>query len=182
MERISNALRDLLDFARAPGQPTRQPCRVNDVVERTVRLLRYDKRFRRVDLSVELDEALPLVLADADQLQQVLMNVLLNALDAVEARREQEPDAPARITVSTREHEGEFELRVEDSGCGIAAEQRERLFEPFFSTKPAGAGTGLGLAVCRDLLRGHDGRIAIDSEPGEGARVVVTLPLPKESL
>ena len=179
MERISNALRDLLDFARVPGQPTRQPCRVNDVVERTVRLLRYDKRFRQLEFTVALDPSLPLVLADGDQLQQVLMNVLINARDAVETRRAQGPDAPARIAVTTRVREGELELRVEDSGCGIAAEDRDRLFEPFFTTKPHGAGTGLGLAVCRDLLRGHDGRISLESELGQGTQVIVRLPIPK---
>ncbi len=177
MERISNALRDLLDFARAPGQPTRQLCRVNEVVERTVRLLCYDKRFRQIGVSLDLDPSLPLVLADPDQLQQILTNLLFNARDAIVVVQR---DAPRpRVDVRTRVHEGELELRVEDNGCGIATENRERLFEPFFTTKPPGAGTGLGLAVCRDLLRGHDGRISLESELGEGTQVVVTLPIPK---
>ncbi|MBL4845034.1 MAG: HAMP domain-containing protein, partial [Planctomycetes bacterium] len=181
MERISDALRDLLDFARVPGQTTRQPCRVNEVVERTVRLLRYDKRLRQIELSVDLDPELPLVLADGDQIQQVLMNLLFNARDAIESRREGEPEAPARISVVTGVASGELQLTVKDTGCGVTAEVRERLFEPFFTTKPPGAGTGLGLAVCRDLLRAHEGRISLESEAGQGTEVLVSLPLSKES-
>jgi signal transduction histidine kinase len=177
----------LLDFARVPGEPDRRPCELGPVVEKTLALLRYDKRFRAVELKTEL-AASPAVQADPAQLQQVVMNLVLNARDAIEARRADEPGAPAAITVSVAGADARAdasaeaatgpaaELRVSDTGCGIPAELRERLFEPFFTTKPPGSGTGLGLAVCRDLVRRHDGRIDVESEPGQGTTVVVRLP------
>ena len=169
MERISRALRDLLDFARPPGEPVRAPCSLNQVVESALRLLRYDKGFRRLELERALDPALPPALGDPDQLQQVVLNLLLNARDAVEARRAEEPEAPRRLRVVTEaDPAGVLRLRIRDSGCGIAPEHLDRLSEPFFTTKPAGAGTGLGLAVVRDLLRAHGGKLTFVSE-GEGA-------------
>ena len=101
------------------------------------------------------------------------MNVLLNARDAVESRRASEPEAPATICVTTRACADGQELRVEDTGCGISVEHQARLGEPFFTTKPVGAGTGLGLAVCRDLLRANHGSLKIESEEGRGTQVSV---------
>ncbi|HBP22817.1 MAG TPA: hypothetical protein DEA08_34180 [Planctomycetes bacterium] len=171
MERISRALRDLLDFARPPGEPVRAPCSLNQVVESALRLLRYDKGFRQLELERALDPALPAALGDPDQLQQVVLNLLLNARDAIEARRAEDPSAPQRIEVATEaDAEGALRLVVRDSGCGIAPEHRERLSEPFFTTKPAGAGTGLGLAVVRDLLRAHGGKLSFESERAGASR------------
>ncbi|MGE0709783.1 MAG: sensor histidine kinase [Planctomycetota bacterium] len=176
MERISRALRDLLDFARPPGEPVRAPCSLNAVVERALRLLRYDKGFKRLELEVALDPALPVALADPDQLQQVVLNLLFNARDAIAARRAAEPQASGMVRVATEAGPEGLLLRVRDTGTGIAPEHLERLTEPFFTTKPAGAGTGLGLAVCRDLLRAHGGKLTFASEVGQGTEALAHLP------
>ena len=174
IDRISGALRELMDLAR-PAPRARARLRLAEVVQRTARLARFDRRFRRIDLRLEAPPGGPQVEADADQLGQVLLNLLLNAADALDGR-------PGRVVVTVEPRPGEALLRVEDSGPGIAPEVQARLFEPFFSTKPAGQGTGLGLAVCRDLVREHGGRIELRSEPGRGTTVEVTLPAAPEEV
>jgi len=171
MDRIATALKDLLTFARAPATPQRVDCRLREVVEATVGLLRYDTRFRAIDLQFEHDAELGPVSADPHQLQQVLLNLLLNARDAIETRRAAEPAAPATIAIRTAAHPEGQALAIADSGCGIPEADQARLGEPFFTTKPVGSGTGLGLTVCRDLLRMNDGRLRIESEPGQGTTV-----------
>ena len=172
IDRISAALRELMDVAR-PGPRARARVDLAEVVERTARLVRFDRRFRRIALEVEAPPG-ALLQGDPDQLAQVLLNLLLNAADAQDGQ-------PGRVRVRLVRRAGELVLRVEDDGPGIPPEARARLFEPFFTTKPAGAGTGLGLAVCRDLVREHGGRIEVASgdpgrDPGSGTVVEVTLP------
>jgi len=102
------------------------------------------------------------------QLNQIFLNLIINASQAIEGS--------GKITVSTRE-EGEFvRVDVADTGCGIPADIRERIFEPYFTTKPEGVGTGLGLNVARDIARAHGGEITVQSVPGEGATFSVLLP------
>ena len=171
MDRIATALRDLMELAR-PRPAARRRCEPNAVVETAIRILRYDRRFRGVAIEARLAPELPaLDAADPDRLQQVLVNLLLNARDAIDGL----PDA--RIAVATRvDDAGALVIEVTDTGRGIPREHQARIGEPFFTTKPAGTGTGLGLAVCRDIVRGHGGSMRIDSEPGTGTRVTIALP------
>ena len=168
IDRIAAALRELLDLAR-PGPRARARIDLADVIERTARLVRFDRRFRGIPLDVACEAGLA-VDADGDQLSQVLLNLLLNAADALAE------SGGRSVRVRGAARGGEVVLEVEDDGPGMPPEVRARLFEPFFTTKPAGTGTGLGLAVCRDLVREHGGRIEVDSEPGRGTRVRVILP------
>ena len=171
MERIATALRDLMELAR-PRPASRRRCDANAVVAGAIRILRYDRRFRGVAIEARFAPDLPpLEAADPDRLQQVLLNLLLNARDAIDGL------ADGRITVVTRTADaGDLEIEVADTGRGIAREHLARVGEPFFTTKTAGTGTGLGLAVCRDIVRGHGGTMRIDSEPGRGTRVTIALP------
>jgi signal transduction histidine kinase len=170
MERIATALKDLMELAR-PREEQRRRCELGVVAERTLRLLRYDRGFRTCRLELQLEPGLPLVDAGPDRIQQVLMNLLLNARDASSAT------PGAAIEVRTRLAEGFVVLAVSDTGEGIAPENLDRVFEPFFTTKDPGAGTGLGLAVCRDIIRAHDGKLDIDSEPGRGTTVELSVPV-----
>jgi signal transduction histidine kinase len=167
--RITQVLRDMMDFARV-RPPARSSVRVNRLVEAAIRLASFDKGFQRLRLKTTTDAAAPPVLADADQLQQVFLNLLLNARDAMPDGGEINVcatyDAPAR----------EIIVEIIDTGTGIAPEHRAHVFDPFFTTKAAGTGTGLGLAVCYGIITAHGGRITIGPNNGRGTRVRVTLP------
>ncbi|MBX3465814.1 MAG: HAMP domain-containing histidine kinase [Planctomycetes bacterium] len=162
MERVAGALRGLMDLAR-PRAPTRAPCRLDEVVAATLRLLAHDPRLRRVRVRADVAPGTPPVEGDPDQLQQVLLNLLLNARDAVDGQ----PDARVTVSLAHDAARGEVELCVRDSGPGVPEAARERVFEPFYSTKAPGHGTGLGLAVTRDLVRAHGGRLELDGRPGD---------------
>src|SRR5262245_23118375 len=173
MDRIAVVLRELLELARPPAR-TVEVTSPNELLERTLRLLRHDKRFRSVSIETRLDPGLGSIHADPARLQQILTNVLLNAGDAVAGR------ADPRIQVATRETtDGGVELLVSDNGVGVSDEDRGRVFEPFFTTKPRGQGSGLGLAVCRELLREHHGSIAL--EPREGGGTTARIGLPRKA-
>ncbi len=168
--RITQVLRDMMDFARTRA-PERAPLDINQIVEASLRLASFDKNFQRLRLTTTTDADAPLINADRNQLQQVFLNLLLNARDAM-------PDG-GEINVETRYDAlaDEIIVEVRDTGTGIAPEHRTHLFDPFFTTKPAGTGTGLGLAVCYGIITAHDGRIEITSNYGRGTCVRVALPV-----
>lgn len=172
-ERIHRILRDLLDFAR-PATNTLNadalatPGSVPNALDTARALLGPQKALRDVEMHLEVENDLPAVTLADEQLVQVLLNLLLNAADAV-------PAQGGRIDVRAKRSDLSVRVEVEDNGSGIAPEIRDRLFEPFTTTKEVGKGTGLGLAVCRGLLEGAGG--SINAEAGDvGARFVFTLP------
>jgi signal transduction histidine kinase len=171
--RITRVLRDMMDFARQ-RPPLRAPLDINRVLEASLRLAGFDKDFKRLNLSTDFDTAAPLVSADADQLQQVFLNLLLNARDAMPAGGE------LRVSTCHDSRAGEIVVEVADTGAGVAPEHLAHVFDPFFTTKPAGRGTGLGLAVCYGIVTAHGGRIALAPNDGRGTRVVVSLPARNE--
>ena len=168
--RITQVLRDMMDFART-RPPERAPLEVARVLEASVRLASFDKAFKQLRVTHQWDERAPLVSADADQLQQVFLNLLLNARDAM-------PDG-GDLALSTRYDAGAGELHIEiaDTGAGVAPESMSKIFDPFFTTKPAGAGTGLGLAVCYGIVTAHGGRIEVAPNNKRGTLVRVALPV-----
>jgi PAS domain S-box-containing protein len=170
--RAARIVGKLLTFARQ--NPTeRIPTDINQVITDTLELRRYPLRMQDVELSVSLAEALPLVSADPFQLQQVLINLLSNAEQAVVARE----DPLRRIAVTSERRDGELCIVVSDSGAGIAPEHLPHIFNPFYTTKPRGVGTGLGLSISFGIIREHGGFIQAFSPPGEGATFIVHLPL-----
>ncbi|HYN86854.1 MAG TPA: ATP-binding protein, partial [Pyrinomonadaceae bacterium] len=168
VERITRVLRDMTEFARA-RTTERAPVDVRRVVEAAVRLASFDKSFKRLELVTNFDERAPRVSADSDQLQQVFLNLLLNARDAT-------PEG-GRVEVRTRfgDDARSVVVEVSDTGSGIAPETLPRVFDPFYSTKPTG--TGLGLAVCYGIVTAHGGRIEAAPRNGRGTVVRVTLPV-----
>jgi signal transduction histidine kinase len=170
IDRITQVLRDMMEFARA-RPPARAPLDINRIVEASIRLASFDKAFQRLHLSVSGDEDAPLVFADADQLQQVFLNLLLNARDAM-------PEGGEMIVRTSHDApRNEVVIEISDSGTGIAAEHRAHVFDPFYTTKPAGTGTGLGLAVCYGIVTAHGGHIEIGPHNGQGTTVRVRLPV-----
>jgi two-component system NtrC family sensor kinase len=184
-ERIHTVLRDLLDFARpeqslglAGGPPA--PAEVKEVIDDVVALVKPQRSFRdarvEIDVQGDLRVALP-----APRLTQVLLNLVLNAGAAVAtARGANHPDC-GRVTLRARPSGHGVCIEVEDDGPGVDPRVRDRLFEPFVTTKEIGEGTGLGLAVCRGLVESVGGEIAHDPGYTAGARFVVTLPVPSDA-
>jgi PAS domain S-box-containing protein len=174
--RIERIINDLKDFARPSAQDPQATFDLDDSVQRGLRLLVHlihkKTRHFRVDLASEL----PPVRGDPQHIEQVVVNLVTNALEAL-------PDPNRGVTVSTRFDPAAHGvvLVVEDEGSGIPPEHLARLCDPFFTTKQASGGTGLGLAISSTLVRAHGGRLTFASEPGRGTRAVVTLPCPAES-
>jgi len=167
--RCRDIVRRLLDFARQ--RPTaKRPTSLNELVERVTHLLGRQASFAKVSISRQLDPALPALELDGNRIHQVLVNLLLNAAEAM--------PAGGVVTVETaRSSDGTRALlRVSDTGGGIAPELRTRLFEPFFTTKAQG--TGLGLAVAWGIVQQHQGKLSFTTEPGKGTTFIVELPLP----
>src|SRR5207302_589090 len=144
---------------------------LNDVVRRTFALRSYHLTTLNIAVTLELSPAEPKFWADPSELQQMLLNLLINAEQALVA-----VETSRTIVVRTAASEEDVRLEVADSGPGIAPEIRAKIFDPFFTTKPEGVGTGLGLSICYGIAREHGGRIWVESEPGQEARVAVTLP------
>jgi signal transduction histidine kinase len=168
--RITQVTRDMMEFARArPAQRTAQDLR--GIVESGIRLASFDKAFGRLKIVTNFDAEAPQVSVDADQMQQVVLNLLLNARDAM-------PEGGCLNVVTKYEPAaGELMLEIADDGVGIAAEDLDQVFDPFFTTKSAGRGTGLGLAVCYGIVTAHGGRIGATSNNGGGTVMRVTLPV-----
>jgi C4-dicarboxylate-specific signal transduction histidine kinase len=158
--RIDRILRELLEFAR-PAPARAGPVELAPVVASAVRLARVQSRLRRVEVAVELPPSLPAVLAEEHRLSQVLLNLLLNAGDAMEGA--------GRVRISAQIEPAAVVVDVADSGPGIAAEHLPRLFEPFFTTKAAGEGTGLGLATSHRIVQELGGALTAGGGPDGGA-------------
>jgi two-component system NtrC family sensor kinase len=171
-ERIHRILRDLLQFARPAAQPLseepQEPGDVEVAVRDTAALVAPQRSLKEVSLELELASDLPAVRLGHEQLMQVILNLVMNAADAV--------GAGGKIRVAAERSSGGVRLLVEDDGPGVDPRVVAQLFEPFVTTKEVGKGTGLGLAVCRGLVEAAGGSIALDREYGRGARFVVELP------
>jgi signal transduction histidine kinase len=160
-QRIDRTVRDLLDFAR-PSQVVLVPIDLGVAIDGALRLARVQPRFRNVEVACELAPGLPRVSADEHHLAQVLLNLLLNAGDAVRGA--------GRVRLAARlEGNSAVLLTVEDSGAGIAPEDLPRIFDPFFTTKEPGEGTGLGLAICYRIMESFGGEISARNGEGGGA-------------
>jgi len=173
-QRTKEIVQDLLSFARQrPAQ--KEPVSVNAVLRQTIKLRSYDFSSHGVEVSEEFEENLGPTLGDAQQLQQVFLNILNNAYDAI-----QESGNHGRIRIRTRRAEDDIEVAFIDNGTGVT--DPERIFDPFFTTKQAGKGTGLGLSICYGIVRAHGGEILCWNNDGEsGSTFVVRLPAATES-
>lgn len=166
--RCRGIIRGLLDFAR-PTPPARKPMDMNEVVRRAVSVVMTQLSLNQVDLSLDLAAQLPVVHADANQIQQVAVNLLLNAGDAINGDG-------GTIKLTTRAGpDGSVEMLVQDNGRGIPAEDLPRIFEPFYTTKGS-HGTGLGLAVSWGIVEAHGGALEVHSDPGQGTCFTLRIP------
>jgi two-component system, NtrC family, sensor kinase len=168
-QRTRVIVQNLLSFARHMP-PQKEPVQINILLQQTLQLRAYDLANHGVELTENFEEDLPLVIGDSQQLQQVFLNILNNAYDAV-----REVKRPGRIDVATSYRDGYIEIIFQDNGPGIAAP--DRIFDPFFTTKGVGKGTGLGLSICYGIVRSHRGEVsARNNSDGVGCTFVLRLP------
>ncbi|MBI5203751.1 MAG: HAMP domain-containing protein [Nitrospirae bacterium] len=169
--RCSNIIKGLLGFARA-SSAEKSSINVNDIVNSSLNMVRHKADFFNIKIVLNFDESLSSIKADASQIQQVFLNMIINAADAMEGK--------GTFTVTTRKVDENgvpfVEVEFNDSGPGINEKDIPKLFEPFFTTKPVGKGTGLGLAVSHGIIQDHGGRIRVRSTIGKGTSFFVRLP------
>ena len=174
IQRITDIVRRMATFARADSLNIKET-QVNDVLQSTLDLMRLDKRMKSsITMKLTLDPSLPKVFVDEGQIAQVFINIILNALDAmpdggtltIATRRAAQADAPEHI-----------EITFADTGTGIAREDLEKIFDPFYTTKEAGKGTGLGLSLSYEIVRRFNGEILVRSEVGSGTVFTINLPV-----
>jgi two-component system NtrC family sensor kinase len=172
VRRCKGITRNLLDFARQ-GATESEPVDVGEIARQTVTLAGSRARKAGVAVRVDAEPGLPPVQATRDQLQQVFLNLIANAMDAI--------PGPGEICVTARRSGSTVNVSVADTGCGMDAATVARATEPFFTTKPPGKGTGLGLSICYGIITGLGGRMDLTSRPGQGTVVTFDLPVWEES-
>jgi two-component system, NtrC family, sensor kinase len=170
--RCKEIIQGLLNFSRQ-NEPEKKLSDLNQVLGKALDLIRNQAHLNRIHIIEEMDSDLPLVFLDPNQIQEVAVNLMVNAMDAM-------PEG-GKLYVCSRAYDEEgtpwAELKISDTGCGISDENLERIFDPFFTTKQAGTGTGLGLAVSYGIIAKHSGQINVSSEASQGAAVTVRLPI-----
>lgn len=174
IERISNIIRQMTAFAR-PDDPDGPPVPIGQLIERVIHIVQLDRRARQLQLVQEISARLAGDWAVPSAIQQVLVNLAINALDAM-------ADTPKpRLTIRLFQRRHENVIEVEDNGSGIAPENLSRIFEPFFTTKPIGKGTGLGLSISYRLIEKHGGSMHVHSTPAEGATFTMSFPATRQT-
>ncbi len=171
-ERASQAVRDLLDFARRERYEL-APIDLNETIHRTLGLIGHELGKRTISLQFDPALDLPLINASQDHLQGVWLNLLINAIDAIE-------EGPGEIIIKTKNTGKSIQVSIADNGVGIPPEGIDHIFEPFYTTKAPGHGTGLGLAVCHQIISRHGGQILVDSQPNQGTIFTIILPVSLE--
>lgn len=168
-KRCKQIIENLLKFARQE-KAAMNPTNVNEVIDDATAIVNHQMELNKVKLLKDLDAALPSISGNRNQLQQVFMNMMINAQQAMEG-------TPGQIHVTSRfVADGAVEVVFKDTGPGVPEDVKQKVFEPFFTTKPGGKGTGLGLSVSFGIVRDHGGSIRVESELGEGAAFIITLP------
>jgi two-component system NtrC family sensor kinase len=171
-KRCHTIVKNLLDFARE-RKPLVESVDVNQLLDATLKLFEGQFFFQNIQVVRNYDMKLGSIEGDQSQLQQVFMNVILNAADAMNGK--------GRLVLATRsnDRDGCIEISISDTGCGIPPENIERIFDPFFTTKGVGHGTGLGLSVSYGIIQSHNGDISVSSDPGTGTTFTISLPKPQ---
>jgi PAS domain S-box-containing protein len=172
IDRISRIVRELVDFSRPPGEE-RLIIQVTDIIKTAIGIVKFDKRVKKVQFETKLDKNLPEINIIPDQLLQVFINILINALDAVEGN--------GRIDVVSNHDKENIYIEITDNGCGMDKETISKIFDPFFSTKDVGKGTGLGLSVSYGIIKKFKGDILVQSEVKKGSSFIVKLPINQNS-
>jgi PAS domain S-box-containing protein len=170
-QRAASVVRNLLSFARSHNLSA-QPVEINSIIDQVLKLRAYEHRVNNIEIVTHLAPDLPEIIADRFQMQQVFLNIVLNAEQAMI-----ESHNRGSLTVTTERIEGNIKISFADNGPGIPQDIINRIFDPFFTTKEVGKGTGLGLSICYGIVSKQGGRIYAESQLGQGATFIVELPI-----
>ena len=182
VDRASRIINHMREFGRKP-EIKKQEVQVNDAVLDAFTVFGQQLKLREIEVELDLDDTIPLVLADKNRLEQVFVNLILNARDAIEEKKTRFPllENDKRITIRSFREDDSIVVTVMDTGIGMSRKVQSKVFEPFFTTKGAGKGTGLGLSISYGIIRDYDGTIDIASEEGKGATFTIRFPVVKEN-
>jgi two-component system NtrC family sensor kinase len=178
-ERVRAIVKGLLDFSRQT-RLDREPTDVNRLVRSTISLMENQALVKGLSVKLKPGENLPMLTLDRSQFQSVLLNVIINALDATEPGGDITVSTGISLSASDPGKKG-VEIAIADTGCGIPPEHLDKLFDPFFSTKEVGQGTGLGLAVSYGIVQRHGGTIRVQSQVGRGSTFTIWLPVEEQA-
>jgi len=167
IDRISKIVRELVDFSRPPSYE-KITIQITDIVKTAVGIVKYDKRVKKVNFETEFDPNIPFVKVVPDQVLQVFVNILINALDAI--------DGTGSVFVKTYHNDENIFISITDNGCGMDSETALKIFDPFFTTKNVGKGTGLGLSVSYSIIKKLNGEILVESEVSKGSTFFIRIP------
>jgi PAS domain S-box-containing protein len=173
-QRVAGIVKRMLTFARQT-KPERKRVNINEIIDNTLDLRAYHLENSNIKVTARLDHDLPMTIADPGQLQQVFLNLIINAETEMKSAH-----GKGKLLVKTEQVDNTIRISFKDDGPGIAKENLERIFDPFFTTREVGQGTGLGLSVCHGIISDHKGRIFAESKPGKGATFIVELPIVAE--
>ena len=168
IDRISSIVRELVDFSRPPGYE-KVLLQVSDVIRTAVGIVKYDKRVKKVNFETDFDQNIPMIRIVPDQLLQVFVNILINALDAIEGK--------GTIEAKSYRKNDCLIIDIKDNGCGMSKEVTKKIFDPFFTTKEVGRGTGLGLSVSYGIIKKFSGDIHVESVLDAGSKFSIKLPI-----
>ena len=170
-QRAAGVTKNLLTFARKQA-PLKQLTQINTIIEGVLKLRAYEQKANNIEVKRRLAPDLPEIMADNFQMQQVFLNIIINAeYFMTEAHKK------GTLTITTKKQNGSVRISFADDGPGIPEKNLSRIFDPFFTTKEAGKGTGLGLSICHGIVTEHGGQIYARSQPGKGATIVIELPI-----
>jgi two-component system NtrC family sensor kinase len=170
--RCRNIVKGLLDFARQ-RKPDKKESDIHFLINRTLTLVENQARFQNIKMVKEFKTGMPMLSVDGDQIQQVFMNIIINAADAM-------GENGGTLTIKTAFNNGIVEVSFIDTGCGMSKDHLLKVFTPFFTTKETGKGTGLGLAISYGIIQSHGGEIEVESETGKGSTFRIKLPIEKQ--
>jgi signal transduction histidine kinase len=170
-QRAASVTKNLLTFARKHA-PVKQSTQINNIIEDVLKLRAYEHEVNSIEVKKQLDPDLPEIMVDYFQMQQVFMNIIINAEYFMTAAHNK-----GTLTITTKKQNNTVRISIADDGPGIPPENLRRIFDPFFTTKEAGKGTGLGLSICHGIVTEHGGQIYARSQLGKGATIFVELPV-----
>ena len=180
IDRISKIVRSMRDFAH-PGVEEKTTVDINNAIDSTLTVTRNKWKFV-ADVDTNFASDLPLIGCYPAELNQAILNIIVNAADAVAAVVGENPTEKGKITITTAQHNDKVEIRITDTGHGIPKENRDKIFNPFFTTKEVGKGTGQGLTITHSIIvNKHGGTINFESEQSKGTTFVITLPIERET-
>ncbi|MCF7807240.1 MAG: PAS domain S-box protein [Candidatus Marinimicrobia bacterium] len=168
IERITKIVHELVDFTRPQATDT-QAIHINEVIQSAVGLMSYDNRSQKISIKLDLQENLPRIKASPDKVHQVIVNLLVNAFDALK-------ETGDTIFIATGEDKKSVTITVRDNGAGMDPDVMDKIFEPFFTTKDVGKGTGLGLSVSHGIINSMNGKLSVYSDVGKGAVFLIEIP------